>query len=58
MNFVVYYLNAAGFPQFCFICEDTIKDVKKSFKTFHPDCEVKKIFVAVDDMRNWLVSAL
>lgn len=58
MNFVVYYLNSSGFPQFTFVCEDNLKEAKKQFKRFHPDTEIQKIFVAVDDMKNWLVSTL
>lgn len=58
MNYVVYYLNNSGFPQFTFVCEDSIKEAKKSFLKFHPDAEIKKVFVAVDDVRNWLISAL
>lgn len=58
MNYVVYYLNSAGYPSFCFVCAEGVKDCKRQFKSFHPNDEIEKIFIAVDDMRNWLIASL
>lgn len=58
MNFVMYYLNSAGYPQFCFVCEDCKSDAVMQFKHFHPDADLKNVFVSVDDMKNYLIGGL
>lgn len=58
MNYVIYYFNAAGFPAFALACEDDIRAVKNHFKMFYPDCKIQKIYVAVDDMRDFLVRSI
>lgn len=58
MNYVVVYLNTAGFPAFAFVTADNITEVKKHFKLFYPNCDLKSIYISIEDMRNFLTMCL
>lgn len=50
MNFVVYYMNYDGFPHFCFVQAESKRAAKKEFERFHPDAEMKQLYVDCNDI--------
>lgn len=58
MNFVIYSLNTSEYPVFTLVTADNVSEAKRTFKKFNPDNEIRKVYVAVEDMKSWLIGNL
>lgn len=51
-------MNYDGFPHFCFVQADSKRAAKKEFERFHPDAEMKQLYVDCNDIAYVLAHSL